>query len=276
MSTFTTSDGKRLHYTDTGKGQPLLCLAGLTRNGLDFSFLAPHLTDLRLITLDSRGRGASDYDADFMNYNVLREGHDVIELLDHLGLDKVTVLGTSRGGLLAMALAASVPGRLSGVILNDIGPVVGARGIARIMDYVGKKPRAKTLDAAAADLKVAMEAEFPGVPLSVWRQQAEYQYLQTEAGLELRYDPALHKALLEQAATGATPDMWMFFKALRALPLGVLRGANSDILDHETLEEMHRRHPGMISDEVPDRGHVPFLDEPESLALIRQILEQAA
>jgi len=276
MSTFTTSDGKRLHYTDTGKGQPLLCLAGLTRNGLDFSFLAPHVTDLRLITLDSRGRGASDYDADFMNYNVLREGHDVIELLDHLGLDKVTVLGTSRGGLLAMALAASDPGRLSGVILNDIGPVVGARGIARIMDYVGKKPRAKTLDAAAADLKVAMEAEFPGVPLSVWRQQAEYQYLQTEAGLELRYDLALHKALLEQAATGATPDMWMFFKALRALPLGVLRGANSDILDHETLEEMHRRHPGMISDEVPDRGHVPFLDEPESLALIRQILEQAA
>jgi len=276
MSTFTTSDGKRLHYTDTGKGQPLLCLAGLTRNGLDFSFLAPHVTEFRLITLDSRGRGASDYDADFMNYNVLREGQDVIELLDQLGLDKVTILGTSRGGLLAMALAASHPERLSGVILNDIGPVVGAKGIARIMDYVGKKPRAKTLDAAAADLKVAMEAEFPGVPLSVWRQQAEYQYLQTEAGLELRYDPALHKALLEQAATGATPDMWMFFKALRALPLGVLRGANSDILDHETLEEMHRRHPGMISDEVPDRGHVPFLDEPESLALIRQILEQAA
>lgn len=276
MSTFKTSDGLRLHYTDTGKGQPLLCLAGLTRNGLDFSFLAPHVTDLRLITLDSRGRGASDYDADFMNYNVLREGHDVIELLDHLGLDKVTTLGTSRGGLLAMALAASHPERLSGVILNDIGPVVGARGIARIMDYVGKTPRAKTLDAAAADLKAAMEAEFPGVPLAVWRQQAEYQYRQTETGLELRYDPALHKALLEQAATGATPDMWMFFEALRALPLGVLRGANSDILDHQTLEEMHRRHPGMISDEVPDRGHVPFLDEPESLALIRQILEQVA
>lgn len=276
MSTFTTSDGKRLHYTDTGQGRPLLCLAGLTRNGLDFSFLAPHVTEFRLITLDSRGRGASDYDADFMNYNVLREGHDAIELLDHLGLDKVTVLGTSRGGLLAMALAASHPERLAGVILNDIGPVVGAQGIARIMAYVGKLPRARTLDAAAADLKAAMEREFPGVPLSVWRKQAEYQYRATEDGLALRYDPALHKALLEQAATGAMPDMWMFFEALRTLPLGVLRGANSDILDHETLQEMHRRHPGMISGEVPDRGHVPFLDEPKSLALIRQIMEQAA
>ena len=275
MSHFTTTDGKRLHYTDRGQGQPLLCLAGLTRNGLDFSFLAPHLPDLRMITLDARGRGDSDYDPDFMNYNVLREAQDVDELLDHLGLDKVTVLGTSRGGLLAMALAAHHPDRLAGVILNDIGPVVGAQGIARIMDYVGKRPKAKTLDAAAADMKQAMEPEFPGVPLAVWRHQAEYQYRQTGDGLELRYDPDLHKALLEQAAAGATPDLWMFFEALRDLPLGVLRGANSDILTRETLEEMHRRHPGMISDEVPDRGHVPFLDEPESVALIRQILDEA-
>ncbi|TDK50582.1 alpha/beta fold hydrolase [Antarcticimicrobium luteum] len=275
MSFFTTCDGIRLHYTDAGAGQPLLCLAGLTRNGLDFSFLAPHLTDLRLITLDSRGRGASDFDPDFMNYNVLREAQDAIALLDHLGLDRVTVLGTSRGGLLAMALAASHPDRLAGVILNDIGPVVGAQGIARIMDYVGRKPRAKTLDAAAADLKVAMERDFPGVPLTVWRRQAKYQYRPTGDGLELRYDPKLHKALLEQAATGAVPDMWMFFAALRGMPLGVLRGANSDILTHETLEEMRLRHPGMISAEVPDRGHVPFLDEPQSLALIRRLLEDA-
>lgn len=273
MSFFTTTDGRRLHYTDSGEGQPLLCLAGLTRTGLDFSFLAPHVGDLRMITLDSRGRGESDYDPDFMNYNVLRESHDAVELLDHLGLDKVTLLGTSRGGLLAMALAASHPERLAGVILNDIGPVVGARGIARIMDYVGKKPKAKTLDAAAADLKAAMEPEFPGVPLEVWRQQAEYQYRATETGLELRYDAALHKALLEQAATGATPDMWLFFQALQDLPLGVLRGANSDILSHETLEEMQRRHPGLIAAEVPDRGHVPFLNEPESLALLRKILD---
>ncbi len=275
MSDFTTTDGIRLHYTDSGDGQPLLCLAGLTRNGRDFSFLAPHLPDLRLITLDSRGRGASDHDPDYMNYNVLREARDVIELLDHLKLDKATVLGTSRGGLLAMALAASHPERLAGVILNDIGPVVGAQGIARIMDYVGKKPRAKTLDAAAADLKAAMEPDFPGVPLSVWRRQAEYQYRVTEAGLEPQYDPNLRKALLEQAATGATPDMWLFFEALRDLPLGVLRGANSDILPHETLEEMKRRHPGLIAAEVPDRGHVPFLDEPHSLPLIHRILKDA-
>jgi pimeloyl-ACP methyl ester carboxylesterase len=279
MSFFTTSDGKRLYYTDTGPegARPILCLAGLTRNSDDFSFVAPHLADYRLIALDSRGRGQSEYDADYLNYNVLREGHDAIELLDHLGLDKVTVLGTSRGGLIAMALAAGQPARLTAVVLNDIGPVVGAGGIARIMDYVGKKPKAKTLDQAAIDMKAALEHEFPGVPLEVWRQQVAFQYQEIPGGLELRYDgTALHKALLEQGATGATPDMWMFFEALAKLPLAVVRGANSDILSHDTLEEMKRRHPGLIAAEVPDRGHPPFLDEPEALAAIRALLEQTA
>ncbi|MCE8514422.1 alpha/beta hydrolase [Ruegeria pomeroyi] len=275
MASFTTSDGLRLFYEDEGTGQPLLCLAGLTRCSRDFEFLRPHVTDLRLIRLDYRGRGQSDYDPDYRNYNVLREANDAIELLDHLALDRVSVLGTSRGGMIAMALAARHPDRLEGVILNDVGPVIEPAGIARIMDYVGKKPVSKTHDQAALALKQAMEPQFPGVPLSVWRKQAEIQYAATDQGLALRYDDGLHKALLDQAATGAIPDLWLFFEALRGIPTAVLRGANSDILGAGTVAEMHRRHPGLISAEVPDRGHVPFLDEPQSLDLIRRILEAA-
>ncbi|TMV07613.1 alpha/beta hydrolase [Ruegeria sediminis] len=273
MPYFTTSDDRRIYFEDTGEGQPLLCLAGLTRCSRDFSFLAPHVTDLRMIAMDYRGRGRSDYDPDFMNYNVPRESRDAIELLDHLGLAQVTVLGTSRGGLIAMALAATHPERLSGVILNDVGPVIEPVGIARIMDYLGRKPASRTHDQAARVLKEAMEPQFPGVPLDVWRKQAEIQYEATPDGLALRYDDALHKALLEQSATGAIPDMWLFYEALKDIPTGAIRGANSDILSAETLAEMHRRHPGLISAEVPDRGHAPFLDEAESLAIIRRILE---
>ncbi|WP_170604568.1 alpha/beta fold hydrolase [Ruegeria arenilitoris] len=273
MAFFTTSDGLRIHYEDSGTGKPLLCLAGLTRNSRDFSFFAPHANDLRMITMDYRGRGKSDYDPDFMNYNVLREAHDVIELLDHLNLDKVTILGTSRGGLIAMALAASNPDRLAGVILNDVGPVIEPVGIAKIMDYVGKEPVAATYDQAAALIQQEMEPKFPGVPLEVWRQQAEIQYAKSKSGLELRYDGALRKALLEQAAAGATPDLWLFFEALRNIPTGVIRGENSDVLGVDTVQKMHERHPGLISVEVPDRGHVPFLNEPQSLAIIRKVLD---
>jgi len=275
MAEFKTSDGIRLHYEESGTGTPLLCLAGLTRNGRDFSLLAPHMADARLFTMDARGRGQSDHDPNHANYNVLRETQDVVELLDHLALDRVVVLGTSRGGMVAMTLATLQPDRLAGVILNDVGPVIEPSGIARIMDYVGVAPNSKTYDEAAAVLKAVMEPHFPSVPLAIWRSQAENQYQETPEGLALRYDPALRTALLEQAAAGPLPDLWPFFEALQGIPTGVLRGAKSDILSQETLKQMQARHPGLITTEIPDRGHAPFLDEPQSLTTIRKILDQA-
>lgn len=277
MGGFTTSDGLRLHVEDAnndrGAGQPVLCLAGLTRNARDFDFVASHLDGVRLIRMDYRGRGQSDRAADFSTYNVGREMMDAVELLDHLGVDRATVLGTSRGGLVAMAMAATVPQRLAGVVLNDVGPVIEPGAIARIMDYVGRKPAFAGLDAAAQGLAAFYAAEFPGVPMDRWRQMAEAQYEVTETGLDLRYDPALRDALTAQAEAGPPPDLWPMFEALNPIPTGVIRGGNSDLLSRETVADMKARHPGLIAAEVPDRGHAPFLDEPESLALIRRILE---
>jgi len=276
LSHFTTTDGTTLAYDDRGTGVPLLCLAGLTRNMDDFRpILAPLERRCRIIRLDSRGRGRSDNAADFTSYNVIQEGHDVLELLDHLGLGRVAILGTSRGGLIAMALAAAHAERLGAVILNDIGPVIGAGGLARIMDYVGRTPKARTLDEAAAATRAHMQDEFPGVPLETWREQVGNWFEETPDGLRLRYDPDLRKALLHQSASDTSPDLWPFFEALKDLPLAVIRGENSDILSADTLAEMQRRHPGLLAVTVPDRGHVPFLDEPECLAAIEAMLRAA-
>lgn len=276
MADFAASDGLRLHYEDRGAGQPLLCLAGLTRNCRDFDFVAPHLTGLRVIAMDYRGRGRSAFDPDYRTYSIGREMQDALELLDHLGLDRVTLLGTSRGGLIAMAMAAAAPQRLAGAILNDVGPAVGTEGIARIVDYVGVAPAWSSLDQAAAALQVAHAGSFPGVPLERWRAQAAAMFAPAADGLALRYDPMLKQTLRDQIASDALVDLWALFEALKPVPTGVLRGANSDILETATLAEMHRRHPGLISADVPDRGHVPFLDEPQSLGLIRRILEVSA
>ncbi|OWU70556.1 alpha/beta fold hydrolase [Marinibacterium profundimaris] len=275
MATFRTSDGLTLYYEVTGSGPPLLCLAGLTRNSRDFDPLRAALPGVQIITLDYRGRGLSEFDADAHNYNVLREARDAVDLIAHLGLGRVTLLGTSRGGLIAMAMAARHPETLSGVVLNDVGPEIGPAGIARIMEYLGQAPQVRDLDAAARQMQAENAHSFPGVPFDVWRQQAEAQFRATDAGLALRYDPRLRQAILEQAASEAAPDLWLFFDALKTLPVGLLRGANSDILLPETVAEMRRRHPGLIVSEVPDRGHVPFLDEPQSLDVIRAILAEA-
>ncbi|MCV6584502.1 MAG: alpha/beta hydrolase [Marinibacterium sp.] len=280
MPHFTTSDGLRLYFEDSHPGDtdatPLLCLPGLTRNCRDFDPLKAQVPQQRLIAMDYRGRGRSSYDVDFHNYNILRERRDAIELLDHLGLGRVTVLGTSRGGLVAMAMAASDRDRLSGVILNDVGPVVDPKGISRIMAYLGNTPAQSDYDSCARALHDAMQPQFPDVPLAVWRRQAEIQFDEVQGRLELRYDAHLRRAILEAAASDAAPDLWVFFDALRDLPLGLIRGENSDVLNTETTAQMQARCPDMIVTQVPNRGHAPFLDEPQSLELIGKIMKIAA
>ena len=226
-----------------------------------------------MIAMDYRGRGHSQFDANHANYNVIREGQDAVELLDHLGLDKATILGTSRGGLIAMTLAVMQKDRVAGIILNDIGPEISASGIARIMEYVGKQPVAKTLGDAALALAAVMGPEFPNLLHEVWLQFAKAQFVEGEHGLLLSYDPALRDALVEQAAAGPLPDLWPMFGMLASLPVGVIRGENSDILTADTLARMHKNHPDMISATVPDRGHAPFLDEPQSIDIITRILK---
>ncbi len=281
MGRFTTSDGLSLHFTDEGPQDggdlPILCLAGLTRNVADFTYLVPHLADRRVLRLDYRGRGLSDHAEDFMSYNILREGQDAIELLDHLGIDRTILIGTSRGGLIAMALSHSHPDRLAGVVLNDIGPEVAPIGIQRIMDYVGKTPPFADLDAAAQALAQGHAADFPGTALARWREQAEFMWQNAPGGgVALRYDARLRDALVGQAGAGEAVDLWALFDGLKPIPTASIRGENSDLFTAETQAQMQARHPGMITAVVPDRGHVPFLDEPQALDAIRQLLDAAA
>ncbi|MEP5151983.1 alpha/beta hydrolase [Planktotalea sp.] len=268
MPRFETSDGLSLHYEDEGDGLPILCLSGLTRDGRDFDYVLPHLKGNRVIRLDYRGRGQSEWAEDFNTYTLMREAQDALELLDHLGLAQAAILGTSRGGLIAMGLAATVKARLLGVAINDVGPVIDPKGIEAIMTYLGKKPKAKTLAEAAAALAYVQRDTFKDVPQSRWDQEVAKFFVQTEEGLELSYDPKLRDAV-EAASTVDVPDLWPMLEALNGLPCAIIRGANSDLLSDETYTEMLRRLPRAKGTVVPNRAHVPFLDEPECVTLLQ-------
>jgi len=261
MPHYTANDGKQLYFTDEGTGLPVIALAGLTRNGADFDHVAPHL-DVRLIRPDYRGRGQSEW-ADHSTYSIAQEAADILSLMDHLGLEKAAILGTSRGGLIAMVLAAISPERLIGVALNDIGPEIADKGMDVIVDYIGRNPAQKTYAEAAAFRDQAW-THFKGVPMDRWLAEVRAHYRETPDGLVIRYDPKLRDAVL---AVREQPfdDLWPLFDALAGLPLALIRGANSDLLTVETANAMADRRPDMICAEVPDRGHVPFLDEHEAL-----------
>lgn len=271
MPRYTTRDGLSLHYTDEGEGLPLLCLPGLTRTGRDFDYLAPHLPPLRLIRPDYRGRGLSDRAPDPMSYTVPNEARDAVALLDHLGIARAAVLGTSRGGLIGLFLAATAKDRLLGLALNDVGPAIAPEGLARILDYVGRDPAARSHAEAAAAME-RLNPGFEGVPPERWLAEARLHYVEDGGRLRITYDPGLRQAFLT-AFEGPPPDLWPLFDATGGLPLALIRGAGSDLLAAETAAEMRRRRPDMIFAEVPDRAHVPFLDEPESLAALRAWLD---
>lgn len=263
---FQAGDGATLAYSDEGQGLPVLCLAGLTRNMADFDYVAPHLPGVRLIRMDYRGRGQSDFTGG-ETYSVPQEGKDALALLDHLGIAQAAILGTSRGGLIGLLLAAVARDRMLGLCLNDVGPVIERAGLERIFDYVGRNPAARTYEALADRMPAAMPG-FDNVPDGRWLQDARRHYIETPEGLRINYDPALRDAFLA-AFKGDAPDLWPLWDATQGMPVAVIRGANSDLLSPQTLAEMQRRRPDGIYAEVPDRAHIPWLDEPESLAALR-------
>lgn len=276
MPVVTAADGLKLAYDVTGEGPPLLCLPGLTRNMEDFEPVLDAFADrAQIIRMDFRGRGASDW-GDPATYQVETEAEDVIALLDHLGLDRVTILGTSRGGLVALVLAEMARDRIAGVIFNDIGPEVMPEGLAYIMDYLGKPPRFKTLAEAAAAFPRHYAPAFRDVPPATWADLARRTHVEGGGRLHNRYDPALREAVAPSFAPGAAPiDLWSNFDALAGVPLGLIRGAGSNILSEDTAVEMRRRRPDMAFAELADRGHVPFLDEPPAIRVVATVLERS-
>ncbi len=265
MMQFAAADGCRIAFDDRGEGLPLLALPGLTRTMADFDYLIPHLPPCRVIRMDYRGRGGSGWTG-AATYTIAQEGADALALLDHLGIAKAAILGTSRGGLIGMYLAAAAHDRLLGLCLNDVGPVIERAGLTRIFDYLGRNPAART-HAELAAVMPGFNPGFAGVSGTRWIEEARKHYTQTGRGLQITYDPALRDAFTA-AMEGPPADLWPLFGACEGLPLALIRGANSDLLSRGTATEMRRLRPDMTFAEVPGRAHIPFLDEAESVGVV--------
>ena len=276
--TFTSRDGLALHAqcydAPSSPRPPVLCLAGLTRNGRDFHDLAMALSTgpnaRRVYTLDSRGRGLSQYDREWRNYTIPIEMHDVIDFATVTGLHGATVIGTSRGGLIAMVLAAIQPTILRAVVLNDIGPVIERDGLSRIAGYVGRMPLPGSW-AEAADIVAGMNQRgFPAIPKEQWIEIARAWFNESDGRPARGYDPNLGRTM--SVKDGPAPTLWPQFEALGALPLLVIRGENSDILSAATVKEMQSRHADCSVLDVPGEGHAPFLKDNRSIGAITRFI----
>ncbi|HEY8031036.1 MAG TPA: alpha/beta hydrolase [Methylocella sp.] len=275
-SHFTSApDGLRLHVREYGSrldpGVPVVCLAGLTRNSADFGSLASALAaglkgaKRRVLALDYRGRGLSDYDRNWKNYTLEIENADVLSVLVAMEIDAAIFIGTSRGGLHTMLLSATRPAVIRGAVLNDIGPVVESRGMARIRGYVGKLPEPRTLSDAVDLLKETMSERFNGLTEADWEAYARITFTDAVGRMGQRYDRDLMKPLESLDLEQPLPTLWPRFDGLRGIPLLIIRGANSDILSAATFQEMAARHKGTELLTVKGQGHAPLLLDEETI-----------
>lgn len=260
-------------YGSAGDLTPAVCLPGLTRNAKDFETIAPELSrNRRVLALDFRGRGRSGR-ADPSTYRPDQEVADTLAVLDNLGVTRFAIIGTSRGGIVAMVMAARALDRMAGVLFNDIGPKIDTAGLLRIRSYLGSDMPVTDWDAAVASLKSTTPG-FPDLSEADWHAFARRLYRDENGRPGMDYDPglSLNFPSTEDITAGKVPELWALFEILAPLPCLVLRGEHSDLLSEQTVAEMRRRHPRLAAETVPARGHVPFLDEPVSRDAIAQWL----
>jgi len=275
---FHAGDGLKLHALRAKAESarlPAICLPGISRTAEDFralvaAFASGPSRGRSAWALDSRGRGLSERDRNPSNYSVPVELGDLIAFLRAMEIERAIFVGTSRGGILTMALAPLMPNMIAGAVLNDIGPALEMRGLLRIKGYVGKIARPRSWPEAIASLQAVMAAHFPALSERDWEAYARQTW---DDRFEPRSDPSISHAFDGIDASTPLPALWPQFDALAAAaPVLVLRGEHSDLLSRETVAEMKRR-ARVESIEIAGQGHAPMLEDPK---IIRAILDFAA
>ena len=274
---FTAQDGLGLYFRDYGDpdsaATPVLCLGGLTRNAKDFDALARRLAaERRVLCLDLRGRGRSDYDPNWRNYRPATYLNDIAHLLPVAGVHRVVVVGTSLGGVLAMAMGATMPSALAGVVLNDIGPEIERGGLEPILSYI-------RVDRPQPDWKSVVRTIRTHLPDLVYQDEAMFEAMARNTFREgkdglLRFDWDVNIVNPALADGGATADLWPFFHGLRSVPLLAFRGEASRLLTADCFARMGRERPDARMVTVPRTGHAPTLDEPECVAALDAFLRE--
>ena len=272
---FRTDDGLNIYYRDFGaqnEGTPVICLPGLTRNSRDFEDLAHYLADRRrVLTIDFRGRGFSDHDPNWQNYHPETYVADVWALLDALAIKRVIVIGTSLGGLCSMVMAAQQGDRVAGIVLNDVCPEINPAGLARVKAYTGRVGPVATWKEAAQQARELYGEWLPGLDDDDFLKLARRGYREDEDGVpRLDIDNNIGRAVREIGEQKGDP--WARFEALRTIPTTLLWGVMSDILTEDLVDKMRAAKPDIKVVPIPNRGHVPLLDEPECLRAIDDLL----
>ncbi len=273
---WSSSDGLRLHFRDYAgdpSRPPIICIPGLTRNARDFEGVAERLAGRwRLLCVDLRGRGQSEHARDPMTYTPARYADDIEELLAAEALERVVLFGTSLGGIVTMLLAQRNSRRIAAALINDIGPVLEARGLEKIRGYVGRSQSWPTWLHAARAIAEAQRDRYPDWKIEHWIAYAKRLCRLTANGrVVFDYDMRIAEPFKVPGGEAGF-DMWEAWRSLAGVPTLLLRGELSDLLSADTERRMKEEVATVQTVLVPRVGHAPTLDEPVAAEAIERFL----
>jgi pimeloyl-ACP methyl ester carboxylesterase len=171
-----------------------------------------------------------------------------------------------------MLLGSVRPTAIAGCVLNDIGPVIEATGLARIKSYVGKLPQSESFQSAANSLAQLFGTQFPKLTDGDWLAFARRVFKEAGGQVVPDHDPQLATMLKDVNVEHPLPPLWKEFDSLARTPMMVIRGGNSDLLSAATVEAMAARRSQLDVLEVPDQGHAPLLAEPETIVKVTDFI----
>ena len=272
-SRYLACEGREIHFMEWGaeNAETVVAWHGLARTGRDMDELAGHLSSrYRVICPDTIGRGLSQWSPQpEQEYCLAFYARLALGLLEGLGIRQCHWVGTSMGGALGMHLAAgALKGRIRRLVLNDIGPALGAAAVERIRAYAGQPPQFDTMGALEEYFRTVYRP-YGWLSDEQWRRLAETSARRTPDGkVTPHYDP---KMVLQFIHHPADYEQWPAYDAIGA-PTLCLRGESSDLLLAETAEEMRRRGPRAVVVTIPGCGHAPALNVPDQLNLVGRFL----
>lgn len=283
-------------WGDPGNPEVVLCVHGLTRTGRDFDALARHLSErFRVVCPDVVGRGLSDWLSNPAFYAVPQYLSDMVTLVARLQPRRLHWVGTSMGGLIGMLYAGAIAQlrtrsvartpaqshlhlpdshlRLDSIVLNDVGPHIEIAALERIGQYVGEAVSFGSFDEALAYVKTTC-ASFGPHSEEHWADLACHTYVEQHGRWVKHYDlriASVFQNLTPDLNAQAEAVLWNAYSSID-IPVQIVRGAESDLLSEQTLQQMVQTHDRVEAAQIPGVGHAPTLMVPEQIALVSRFL----
>lgn len=242
-----------IYYETRGSGEPLLLISGLGADNSSWLGVVRELSEhFMTIVIDNRGSGRSDVPDN--KYTISDMAEDVVNLLDHLKIEKAHVIGHSMGGYIAQEYAITYPARVNKLILESTAPVSTEKNNMLFKDMYEQLKREKDPEPLLRRWTKLLFA--PGLLTDnsfaemFIRNSVRYPYLQKEDGFKGQIEAIMSFDARERVSSIKTKTL-------------VLAGKDDILITPQESETLVKNIQGSVFTVLDGVAHCTHIEDPK-------------